>query len=101
CQVTETGAAAPGETGIVNNIMRQWRDTFSVRVGVTHWLRPGLEVGGSLSYDSNAVPDQTIDASLLDAQKVVGNIEARYGLLGNKLVISAGLTHVAYETREV
>ncbi len=59
---------------------RDFNDTFSLRLGNAHWFHPDLEVGGSVTYDSNAIPDATMDASIIDMDKLVFQAGATYAL---------------------
>jgi long-chain fatty acid transport protein len=70
CALEEDGSAADGATGIVVNIPRWWHDSYGLRGGASFWVTPGLELNGGLNFDTSAVPDRTIDASLLDQNKL-------------------------------
>lgn len=88
-----------GGAGVIVNIPRNWEDTFGVRAGASWYASRVLEVIGGLSYDSNAVPDSTMDASIIDMDKVVASGGVRW--TGGPLEIFATLTHVLYFEREV
>lgn len=90
---------AAGGAGIIANIPRNWNDTFGIRAGGSWYAMPTLELMGGLSYDSNAVPDATIDASVIDMDKIVGSAGVRW--IGGPLELMASLTHVYYVEREV
>lgn len=92
----DTGA---GGAGVIVNIPRSWKDTFGVRAGASFWASPALEVMGGLSYDSNAVPDMTMDASIIDMDKMVGSAGVRW--MTGPIEVFAALTHVLYLEREV
>jgi long-chain fatty acid transport protein len=90
---------AAGGAGVIVNIPRNWKDTFGVRAGASWWAGPALEVMGGLSYDSNAVPDTTMDASIIDMDKLVGSAGVRWTT--GPVDVFAALTHVFYLEREV
>lgn len=103
CVLDERGAVdeAEGGRGVVVNIRRQWQDTVGVRGGASYWVLPELELGAGLSFDSNAVPDENLDPSLMDMNKVVGTLGARYALEGTGLTGSFTLAAVNYFSRTV
>jgi len=88
-----------GGAGIIVNIPRDWQDTFGVRVGGSYFLRPAVEVFAGVSYDSNAVPDETIDPALIDMNKIVGSGGGRFNLMNDRVTVIASLTHVFYFER--
>lgn len=97
-------SCTPGADGVVDGkiaiIPRDWEDTFGVRAGYSHWLG-STEVLGGLGYDSNAVPDDTIDPSLYDTDKVTASLGARFVLIENALHLGATFTQVVYFERTV
>lgn len=103
CALTETGAVdtAAGGAGIQANIERDWNDAFGLRAGASYWVRPSYEVFAGVGYDGNAVPDETIDAGLMDMQKVTWSVGGRIGLLGNRLGVTASWLEVFYFDRTV
>jgi long-chain fatty acid transport protein len=103
CALTEDGAVDTdaGGAGIVVNVQRNFKDTYGVRLGGSYWFQPNLEVFGGTAYDSNAVPDETIDAALIDMHKVISSVGVRYGLMRGRLDLSAAFTYVAYFERTI
>lgn len=100
CALTASGATLPESSDIIVNVRRDYDDTFGVRAGASYTVSKQLEVGGSLAYDSNAVPDATIDASLMDMDKIIANASLGYQVL-DALRLNAHLLHVVYLEREV
>jgi long-chain fatty acid transport protein len=98
CEVGADGSAA-GNAGIVLNIPRNWKDAFGARAGGSYWVNPDLELFLGAGYDGNAVPDSTVDASLIDMPKYTASIGGGYDL-GN-LNIGLTLTQVIYQERTV
>lgn len=101
CALDEDGAATPDAEGIIVNIPRSWNDTFGIRGGVSYWFTPELEVNGGLNYDSNAVPDETIDVSLLDQNKLIALAGVRWAVLPQQLILGLTLNNVFYFKRTV
>lgn len=101
CALDENGAALPEAQGIVVNIPRRWNDTYGIRGGGSYWFTPELEVNGGLNYDSSAVPDETIDVSLLDQNKLLALAGVRWAVLPQQLILGLTLVNVFYFKRDV
>ena len=101
CALTDSGAvdAAAGGDGVVVNIPRDFRDTFGVRLGGSYWVTEPAEVFAGVSYDSNAVPDHTLDPTIIDMHKVIANGGVRYTLPSERFAVSASFTQVTYFER--
>ncbi|MBL4633072.1 MAG: outer membrane protein transport protein [Kofleriaceae bacterium] len=100
CDFDDNGAATDKNQGVVVNIPRYWDDTFGLRLGGSYWLDEDKEITAGLTYDSSAVPDRSIDPSLLDQDKIVGSIGGRMKINDNMLV-NLSYTHVYYFERDV
>lgn len=76
CAIDPNGGVdvANGGDGIVLNIQRDWQDTFGVAAGASYQWKKNVEITGGVLYDSNAVPDETLDPALMDMNKVSGNL---------------------------
>jgi long-chain fatty acid transport protein len=101
CALSANGATLPEAQDVIVNVRRDFKDTFGVRAGASYAVSKVLDLGGSLAYDSNAVPANTIDAALMDMDKVIANVGLGYRLLDAKLRLSANLLQVLYVEREV
>lgn len=99
CALDEDGGLTAESEGVIVNINRDWQDTFGVRGGGSYWPTPELEIAGGIAYDSNAVPDDTLDAALMDMNKLIGVLGARYQL--GQVLLNLSYTHVYYFTRTV
>jgi long-chain fatty acid transport protein len=101
CSINPDGSTNvdDGGAGVVVVLPRDYKDTFGVRGGASYWVMPVLETFAGLSYDSNAVPDHTIDAALMDMDKIIANLGVRYDLLEGALQLSASYTQVFYSER--
>lgn len=103
CALNDDGSVDTnaGGAGVVVVIPRDWKDTYGVRAGASFWASDALEVFGGVGFDSNAVPDETLDAGVMDMNKVVSSVGARYGLRGGAMSLAASFTNVTYASRDV
>lgn len=100
CVIREDGSEGPDSSGVVQNIPRRWQDGFGVRAGVSHWVIPSVEAYVGMGYDSNAIPDRTLDPSIYDMNKISASVGARVEL-AEWWAVSATLTPVFYFTRDI
>jgi len=103
CELNKDGSYGPDQVreDIIVNIPREWKDTFGVRAGASYWLTPDLELDGGVHYDSSAVPDKTIDASLLDQDKIFVRAGVRWSALPDQLLLALTVNNVFYFERTV
>jgi len=92
------GASTDANAKIVQNLPREWNDTFGIRAGVSYWVKPEIEIMAGLGYDSNAVPDHTLDAALVDFHDISVSLGGRFQLV-DWFFLSAGYTHFFYVPR--
>ncbi|WP_437588409.1 OmpP1/FadL family transporter [Sorangium sp. So ce1000] len=97
CEIDADGFAGAGAR-VVQNIVRRWDDTFGVRAGWSYWPRPAIEFFGGVGYDSNAVPDETLDPSALDFHDVSFALGGRFQV-AKQLHLAASYTHLFYIDR--
>src|SRR5262249_14327899 len=99
CEFLPTGEHDPNAAGSgpLLEIPRGWDDSYGAQVGGSFWPRPDLEISGSLRYDSNAVPDATLEPALMDADKVIGMVAGK--LSRGKVDVELTLAEVAYAKR--
>lgn len=100
CAFNDDGSldTANGGSGVVVNLPRDWRDTLGVRAGGGYRASDKVEVAGSLSFDSNAVPAPTIDPGLFDMNKLIFQAGVNAQLHRN-VSLRATLGHVLYFSR--
>src|SRR6185295_8786836 len=72
CLVDTTGADFTPEGSTIQNLRRRWKDTYGVRAGASAWLRPALELFAGAGFETAAVPDETLDPGLADADNLAG-----------------------------
>jgi long-chain fatty acid transport protein len=99
CALAGDGSAMPEAKGIVANIPRYWEDSWGVRGGLSYWAANTVRVQGSLGYDRSPVPDDMLEAGLLDLDKVVVAFGARFLLSGNMELVT-GWTQVFYFAKD-
>jgi long-chain fatty acid transport protein len=98
CVVDSTGADA-GTSGVLLNMRRNWRDTFGVRVGASHWLRQSLEGFVGAGFETAASPDATLEPETADSQNIAGAVGARVELPG-KWFLGGSFTYLYFLTRD-
>lgn len=92
------GAEVDG-SDVIQNIPRYWKDGGGVRVSASYWFIDPLETYFGLGYDSSAVPDETLDASLLDLDKVTVSVGAKWQA-AKWFAIAATATQVIYFSKD-
>jgi long-chain fatty acid transport protein len=95
CEVQDDGTIIPGSgTQILVNVVRNWKDTFTARAGGRYFVSDTLEVNAGITYDTSAVPDETMEPSLFDLNKVIGQVGATYTT--GRLDLGLTIGHVQY-----
>ena len=100
CALGDNGELTEETVGAIVNIHRDWHDNFTIAAGMSYWPDEELEllVGGA--FDSNAVPDETLDASLMDMNKFSATLGGRWNV-GDSLKVNVTYSHVFYASRTV
>jgi long-chain fatty acid transport protein len=101
CELNEDGTPVAGDTGITNNIPRDWKNAFGVRASGSYWLNPGVELQLGVGYDGNAVPDKTMEASLPDWNDITATVGTVVDLLGGNLQVNASVLGVFSLSRTI
>jgi long-chain fatty acid transport protein len=81
CEVNADGSFTnpDADTGkVIQNLSRKWNDAFGVRVGGSYWISKDLELQLGGGYDSNAIPDEALDAALMDMDKFTATLGVVY-----------------------
>ncbi len=100
CLVDSTGAdATDPQLSVVQNLRRRWKDTYGLRVGGSLWLFPKLELFAGAGFETAAVPDETLDPGLADADNLAGALGARFPL-ARTVFLAASYTHIQYLDRD-
>lgn len=100
CDLLENGGTGPNGVAITQNIMRRWEDAFGIRGGFSWWFTPDVEGYLGFGYDSNAVPDETLEPALIDMDKYTAAVGAQFRL-SDRWLLSATFTQVIYSEREL
>lgn len=100
CSFLANGALAPDGKSVTQNIIRNWKDAFGIRGGVSYWFNPAIEGYVGAGYDSNAVPDETMDPALMDMPKYTAAVGGQFQLT-SRWLLAATLTQVFYQNRTV
>ena len=91
---------------------REWMDGYSVRFGASHWLSKGVEFFGGGGFDTNSVPDETLEPALYDTDKFTLSLGVKVGLKDGKIMaasdegasdlnLATTYTQVIYVPREI
>lgn len=100
CAVDATGADASGEGGTVQqNLRRHWKDTYGVRAGASFWLKPEVELFAGIGFETAAVPDETMDPALADADNVSPAVGGRFEIF-DAFYLATSYTHIQYMNRD-
>ena len=96
CGVDHDGAPV---SGVLAYFDRGWTDGFGVRAGASYWTSPALELFAGAGYDSNAVPDSTLEPALMDGDDISLAIGARYEV-SSSLRFGGSYTHMMFADRD-
>jgi long-chain fatty acid transport protein len=100
CSTKGDGSAEDPRDSAIQVFGRSWEDTFGVRLGASYWLLDGdLELIGGAGYDSNAIPDETLEPALQDYDKFTASAGARYAFT-DWVALSLTATNVFYLSRD-
>jgi long-subunit fatty acid transport protein len=98
CSFMENGAKAADAGDVLLNLPRDWSDNLTLRAGGSWWPTDKLEINGGISYDSNAVPDSTLDPAIMDSNKFILTAGAVFDI-NRHLSLEATWGNVIYAKR--
>ncbi len=101
CALDDRGRPTRGDAGVLNNIPRDWKDSFGLRLSGSYWVSPGFELMLGVGFDGNAVPDSTIEASLPDQNDITATVGAKFALLDGRMELGLTYLNVLSLSREV
>ncbi len=81
--------------GTTQHLPRFWKDAGGVRAGASYWFIPQVESYLGIGYDSSAVRPATIDAALMDMNKLSFSIGARWQII-RQFALALTVTDIAY-----
>lgn len=99
CRVDGDGALVNEGNSVVQNLRRDWQNAFGFRVAGSYWLSERVELQLDAGYDSNAIPDSTLEPALMDFDKVAIGIGGRFQV-ADFLHIALTATDVIYFERD-
>jgi long-chain fatty acid transport protein len=98
CVVEEDGSGDPS-TNALAILPRRWQDAGGVRLGASYWFSPLFELFGGVGYDSNAIPDENLDAALMDFHDVSLSLGGRLQPI-DQIGLALSYTHFFYVPRD-
>jgi long-chain fatty acid transport protein len=98
CSFNADGSEAADSGDVILNIPRDWNDSFALRAGGSWWPTDALELNLGLTFDSNAIPDETLEPALIDAHKVISTVGLVYDV--GPVSIEGTIGNVYYFKRE-
>jgi long-chain fatty acid transport protein len=101
CAVLPDGSldTASGGAGVIVVLPRDWKDGGGVRAGLSYFVRDSVELLIGAGYDANVVPNQTLDPSLIDQEKITVSAGGRFEFVRRKLALAIAYTQVIYLDR--
>lgn len=99
CDLGPNGAETMGGL-VLQNVPRNYHDSFGVRLGASVWPRRELEVFSGWGFESSAVPDATFEPGLPDFAGVSFALGGRVAL-GRRVHVALSYTHFVYLPRDV
>jgi long-chain fatty acid transport protein len=97
CLVYPSGADATGGY-VLSNIVRNWKDTWGARAGISIWPSEAVEVLIGGGYETGATPNAYLDPSIADANNFQGALGVKLTVAHNTWLY-ASYTQLIYETR--
>jgi long-chain fatty acid transport protein len=105
--VTQAGAACeilpgggqPNGGQVLQNVPRNFRDAFEARLGLSVWTSPSWELFSGLGVMSQAVPKETLEASLPDFFGVTFSLGAR-ARVSDSVSVGGSLSHIVSPPRD-
>jgi long-chain fatty acid transport protein len=96
----EADGSQPSGGAVLQNIPRQWRDSFDARAGLSVWTSSILEVMTGIGYGSSAVPDRTLEAGMPDFENVSFSLGGRVRITP-KTFMALSYTQMLFVPRQV
>lgn len=81
--------------GTIQHLPRFWKDAGGVRLGASYWFVPQLEAYAGIGFDSSAVRPQTLDAALMDMNKMSFSLGARWQIV-RQFAMALTVSDIAY-----
>ncbi|MCS6898737.1 MAG: outer membrane protein transport protein [Myxococcales bacterium] len=99
CLLYDDGSEVKGNDKVIQVIERNWVDGWAVRFGTGYFLSEQTELFGSALYDASAVPDETLDPTIIDSGKIHWVAGVRQ-LITPKFALASSFNHVYFFERD-
>jgi len=101
CVVFANGADASPPPGYVQaNLVRDWNNTYGIRLGASYWVKPELEFFAGTGFETAASPDTTMEPATMDADNVLLALGARIKVT-KVLYLQGSYTQLLFFNRDV
>ncbi len=84
---------------MIINIPRSWTVGVGVRLGASYWVNEAVELYLGAGYDSNAIPDETLEPALIDVDDISVGGGGRFSIT-DWWALSLGYTKIFYLPRD-
>jgi len=98
CLVHADGSGVGG--GVVANLVRNWKDTFSAHLGTSVFVSPDVEIFGGAGYETGAEPDATVEPGTMDGNNISASLGGRFNI-ANYFFLAASYTQLQFLDRTV
>lgn len=98
CKLDDNGLATP-HPGVVQNLVRNWKLGYGVKVSGSWYLNDRIELGAGVGFDSSSIPDNTLDPALMDMNKLAFDLGGNFQV-AKFLAIMVQFTEVMYMSRD-
>lgn len=98
CKTDKNGVVEENDR-LIQNLVRDWKIGYGVKLSGSYYLNDRIELGAGVGYDSNAIPDHTLDPALMDMDKIAFDLGGNFQVV-DWLAIMVQFTEVMYLTRD-
>jgi long-chain fatty acid transport protein len=98
CDIAADGSDNTAGGPVQAYLRRDWNNTYGVRLGVSWWAVPAVELLFGAGYETAASPDSTLAPDAPDATTIQGTLGARL-MLTESLFLTASYTQIQSLTR--
>lgn len=98
CRLDDNGIAET-DAAIAQNLVRNWNLGYGVKLSGSYYLNDRIELGAGVGFDSNAIPDATLDPALMDMNKIAIDLGGNFQV-AKFLAIMVQFTEVIYLSRD-
>lgn len=96
---TDKNGVVEETNALVQNLIRDWNLGYGVKLSGSYYLNDRIELGAGIGFDSNAIPDYTLDPALMDMNKIAFDLGGNFQVV-DWLAIMVQFTEVMYLTRD-